>query len=211
LNRYVSPSRFRLALDDPDGVRFWDLELAEGHLTLRLRVQAGRVVALAGAPRAMPARLRATTNVSTRSSVFRVGLSQLEADVDWGATTGEAGFTARFTKTPVWELPFIVQPFLRGSLRRPFEGEGALLAFTLRNGEDSTSLVTRDYRLAVRESWMMRWLGGFAGGALSEFRRESEREADRYFGEALEALRQDVVDLTDAPAQSSGDGTAPHP
>jgi hypothetical protein len=200
LSRYVSPSRFRLALDDPDGVRFWDLELAENHVTLRLRVHEGRVVPLAGAPRAMPPRMRATTTVSTRSVVFRIGLSQLEADVEWGATSRAAGFTARFTKTPDWELPFIVQPFLRGSLRRPFEREGALLAFTLQGGEDhGATLVTRDYRLAVRESWMMRWLGGFAGGALTEFRRESEREADRYFGETLDALRQDVVELASPP------------
>jgi len=44
----------------------------------------------------------------------------------------------------------------------------------------------------TRSGEIVRWLGGQAQTAMDEFRRGAEEEADRFSGEALEALRQDV-------------------
>ena len=61
-------------------------------------------------------------------------------------------------------------------------------------------LLVRDYRLAVRESWIVRWLGSLAGTAMTEFWRGAEEEADRFSGQVLEALRMDVAALIEGGA-----------
>ena len=139
--------------------------------------------------------LRASTAFSTRAGLFRIGFRQLEAEVDLVSSRQQAGFAARFQRTPDWDLPFVVQPFLRGSLRRPFEGEGARLALGLVAPGDGPALLTRDYRVAVRENGLMRWLSEFAGSTVMDFRSTAEVEFDRYAGEILEALHQDMLAL----------------
>jgi hypothetical protein len=46
----------------------------------------------------------------------------------------------------------------------------------------------------IRESWIVRWLGGFAGKALDDL-RVAEAEADRFTLECLTAVREDLVSL----------------
>jgi hypothetical protein len=91
---------------------------------------------------------------------------------------------------------------MRGSLRRPFEGEGALLGFGLRDvaGAPHALVASRHYRLAVSESWIVRWLGGSVGAAVADFRRGAQVEADRFARDALIALRDDVRALLAAAA-----------
>jgi hypothetical protein len=103
-------------------------------------------------------------------------------------------FTAVFARQPEWRLPFLVRPFLRGSLRRPFEGEGSLLEFAIAE-TDGVTCLTRRYRLAVKESWIVRWMGGLTATAVSDFRRNAEAESDRFTSEGLNALKQDVETL----------------
>ena len=50
-------------------------------------------------------------------------------------------------------LPFLVEPLLRGSLRRPFDGEGALLGYSLETAGGGTTRFERRYEVAVRESY----------------------------------------------------------
>ena len=90
---------------------------------------------------------------------------------------------------------------LRSPLSRPFEGEGVLLSMSLESEPDGRFFLRRSFRMAVRESWITRRMGGVVSGALSEFREKAEQEADQFTGEVLEALRADVVALVDpAPA-----------
>ena len=51
----------------------------------------------------------------------------------------------------------------------------------------------RHYRARVAENFVLRWLGGMTSRALSEFRSGAEREADRFYGESLAALREDLI------------------
>lgn len=196
LRRGVLPIRFHLSVGDASA-RFWELDVYEGRIALQLRVQGGRLAPLLGPPRPLPWPLRATSSFSTRSGLFRVGFARLEAEVAPLAGARQAGFDARFRRAPDWDLPFLVQPFLRGSLRRPFEGEGAALSYSLQETAGGPTLVRRDYRLAVRESGLMRWLSDFAGGTVMDFRSTAEVEFDRYSGEILSALHADMVALAE--------------
>jgi hypothetical protein len=198
LEEYLAPSRFRLSVADLGGVVFWELSSADRRLTLRFRVFRGTLGPLNGPPRALPDHLRATAEVSVKSGIFRVGVEGLVAAVELTRTPTEKSFRAAFTKEPDWQLP-LVKPFLRAPLRRPFQGEGALLAFRLRETPEGVTLVDREYRLAVRESFVVRWLGSFGGGMATVFRAGAEAEADRFMGEGLWALRDDLVAYASAP------------
>jgi hypothetical protein len=117
----------------------------------------------------------------------------LEADVRVLGRPGEKRLEAAFGREPDWVIPFAVKPFLRSSLRRPFEGEGAFLAYGIRESGPGTTLVSRDYRIAVRESWLVRWMVGNASDAVAGFREGAEAEAERFDAEALTALRADFI------------------
>jgi hypothetical protein len=193
LEEYLAPSRFRLSLADANGVPFAELTSGENRLSLRFRVVGGRLGPLLGPPRALPDRVRATAAMSVKSGIFRVGAEGLVADVSFVSAEREKGFRAAFTREPDWQLPFGAKPFLRAPLRRPFQGAGALLAMSLRDAPEGATLVEREYRFAVRESFIVRWLGGIGGGMATVFRAGAEAEADRFMGECLWALRDDLV------------------
>src|SRR5262245_15110191 len=127
--------------------------------------------------------------------MFRYGVQDLEADVRVVGRPGERRFEAVFGQEPGWVIPFLVKPFLRSSLRRPFEGEGASLAYALRENGSGMTVVSRDYRVAVKESWLVRWLGGNTSEAAASYRVGAEAEADRFSADALLALRADVIRL----------------
>jgi hypothetical protein len=198
LTKYVSPARTRVILLDGTGATWWVAEARDNRFRLQLRVLRGNLAPWQGAPRALPDRLRVVTDVSAKMGLFRVGVRRLEGDVVLVRTPSRKAFIASFTHAPEWDLPFLIEPFLRSSLRRPFEGEGAQLGFGIESNSAGVTLLTRDYRIAVKESRIVRWLGGLGGDALSEFRRGAEAEANRFVGEALSALRQDVLALMES-------------
>jgi hypothetical protein len=193
LEEYLAPSRFRMLLTDENGRPYLELVTGGNRLDLRLRVFRGALGPLIGPPRPVPDRLRATTAFSVKSGVFRVGVLNLVADVGLVSSPAERGFRASFTREPDWQLPLLAKPFLRAPLRRPFEGSGALLAMGIRQAPEGVTLVEREYRFAVRESFIVRWLGGFGGGMATVFRAGAEAEADRFMGECLWALRDDLA------------------
>jgi hypothetical protein len=193
LDDYWAPSRFRLAVADANRTPFWEFGSADNRLTLRFRSFHGNLGPLNGLPRPLPDHLRATLSVSVKSGIFRVGVEDLVADVALVRTPVEKGFRAAFTREPDWQLPIVVRPLLRAPLQRPFQEGGALFSLALHQTPEGVSLLDREYRLAVRESWVVRWLGSFGGGMATVFRAGAEAEADRFTGECLWALRDDLV------------------
>jgi hypothetical protein len=196
LDDVIVPSRFAATALDETGARWWDVDARDARLAIRFRVHAGDLAPLEGPPREVPGRLRVRTALSSRTGIFRTGVHDLDADTELVRLPAEKGFVARFRRSPEWDLPFLVPLLLRPSLRRPFEGDGAVLSFGAQTGRDGPTLLTRHYRVAVRESWILRWVGGFAASAVNEFRR-GEAEADRFSAQALLALRDDLVALID--------------
>jgi hypothetical protein len=198
LDDVIVPSRFAATAVDETGARWWDVDARDARLAIGFRVHGGDLAPLDGTPREIPGRVRVRTALSSRTGIFRSGVHDLDADVELLRLPEEKGFTARFRRYPEWDLPFLVPLLLRSSLRRPFEGDGAVLSFGAEAGRDGPTLLTRHYRVAVRESWILRWFGGFAASAVAEFRR-GEAEADRFSAQALLALRDDLVALIDSP------------
>ena len=195
LRSYVLPIRLGFEIDDGDGGVVAALDGRDGRFTLRARIRDGRLVSLTGSPRPAPDRLRLRVDLTSRAGPFRYGMQGLEADVRVLGRPGERKLEAVFDREPDWVIPFVAKPFLRSSLRRPFEGDGALLAYAIRESGSGTTTVSREYRIAVKESWLVRWIGGNTGDAVASFRESAEAEAERFWGEALLALRADVVRL----------------
>ena len=200
IRKYASPIRMRLAVAEPSGADWWSLEASESLWTLRLRVRDGSLVPLEGpADRRLPPLLRATTDYSTRMGRYKVGASRLVADVTLTRTAAEKGFSARFLQEPDWELPFLVESLLHAPLRFPFEGPGSEAGWAARETPGAGTRLVRHYRARVRETWILRWLGGMTSSAVNEFRRGAEAEADLFHRECLLALRDDLGALASAP------------
>jgi hypothetical protein len=196
LRKYATPIRMRLLVADPAGTVWWSLEGSENLWALRLRLRDGSLVPLDGpADRRVPPLLRATIDYETRMGRFRVGASRLVGDVALSRTGLEKGFNARFRQPPDWQLPFLAESLLGGPLRFPFEAPGSEAGWAARETPEGGTLIVRHYRARVRETWILRWLGGMTGAAVDEFRSGAEREADLFHRECLLALRDDLVAL----------------
>jgi hypothetical protein len=195
LDKYATPIRLKAVAGDAAGLVWWEVEARDNLATLRCRVKNGRLAPLKASPRPIPDRLRLRTEYSTKAGPFRVGVDGLEADLSLVREPREKGFVAAFVRPPDWRLPFLIEPFLRGSLRYPFEGDGSLLAFSVRDEPGEPTRFVYEYRLPVRESWIVRWIGGLTSAAVDEFRRGAEDESDRFTGECLLALREDLRQL----------------
>jgi len=198
LDDVIVPSRLTATAFDDQGTKWWDLAARDARFTIQLRVHGGDLAPLDAPPRPIPGRLRVRTALSSKTGAFRTGVHDLDVDVELVRRLEERGFVARFRKPPNWDLPFLVPLLLRPALRRPFEGDGATLSFAAVAPGNEATLLTRHYRVAVKENWILRWLGGFAASAVNQFRR-GEAEADRFSAEALLALRDDVLALIDKP------------
>ncbi len=199
LEKYARPMRGSLVVADPGGAAWWTLEAADHLWTVRLRVRDGSLVPLEGlADRRLPGRLRATADYATQMGRFGVGADRIVADVALTRTPGEKGLSARFLEEPDWQLPFLVETLLDAPLRYPFEAPGSEIEWAARETPGGT-LLTGLYRARVRETWILRWLGGMVGNAVGEFRRGAELEADQYHRECLLALRDDLAALAASP------------
>jgi len=158
-------------------------------------VRDGSLVPLEGpSDRRLPGALRATADFATHMGRFKVGARGIVAQLALTRTGAEKGLAARFLEEPEWQLPFLVETFLHSPLRYPFEDPGSEIEWAVREKPGGT-LFTGLYRARVRETWILRWLGGMMDSAANEFRRGAEREADQYHRECLLALRDDLAAL----------------
>jgi hypothetical protein len=194
LEKHALPMRMAATAKDASEATWWSVELEKLLWTFRLRVRDGSLVPLDGpSDRRIPEQLRVTVDYSTKVGFFTIGVRDLVADVTLIRRPDEKGYRTRFQQEPEWRLPFIVKPFLRSSLRYPFEGSGSWSSFAVRGSTDGPTRLVRDLGTRVRESWIVKWLGGASNTTLSDFRKGAESESDRYSRECLYALRDDVV------------------
>jgi hypothetical protein len=199
LEKVVLPLGVEVSAFDASGTRWWRLSMEDGRLVLELRVSGGGLAPSDGSRRVLPSVLRLRAAGTTRAAGFRVGFHDLDAEVTLVRLPTEKGFVARFRDAPSWDLPFLVPLLLRSPLRRPFQGDGSMLAFGVRARPGETTLLTRHYRAAVQENWVLRWLGGLTARNVDAFRR-AEDEADAFTCEVLLALRDDVLALLAPPS-----------
>jgi len=194
LKKWAAPMRMSAVATDAAGVSWWSVDAADMLWTVRLRVRDGSLVPLEGTPdRRVPDELTVTADYSTKAGPFTIGVRDLVVDVTLTRSPGEKGYVVHYRQEPGWRLPFLIKPFLRGSLRYPFDGPGSSASLAVRESTDGPTEFVREFRFRVRESWIIRWLGGRGNEAMSDFRKGAELEADRYNQECLYALRDDVM------------------
>ncbi|HEX5179190.1 MAG TPA: hypothetical protein VFW04_07675 [Gemmatimonadaceae bacterium] len=203
LSHYVSPTGGEILVFDDANRAWWDAAKRGDAWSLDLRVANGNLAPLRGPPDRMPDHLHVRIDAATRTFIFRVGLANLVGDVTITRAPNEHAFTATFRKEPDWQLPPLVETMLKAPLQRPFQGSGASVTFDIRDGQahEAPTVIFREYDLTVRESRIMRWLGGLGDAAVEDFRTGAETEFDQFAGETLSALRDDVAQLTQTAGQ----------
>jgi hypothetical protein len=195
LDKYLEPARYRLTLTDRSSAPMFELVGANRMLTVRYRLQRGKLVSLSGPPRPLPDTLQLHADASLKVKVFRVGFHNLVTDFTITRTSRERAWTVVAQREPEWDLPLATERLIRTPLRRPFEGPGALFTIGVRDSAGGQTVLTRHARLAVQESAIMRFIGSLAAHATSELADRVERERDRFLYEAFVALQEDLGSL----------------
>jgi len=193
LDKYVSPARYRLRLQDGGGTMWLDAAGSDNVFTISYRVRDGQLLPLTGSARPLPDTLQINVDFSAKFMIFRVGVSRLIGDFAFLRSDEERGWAVHFRHEPDWHFPLAVNTLIRTSLRHPFEGEGIALRVSVRDRTGSQALLSREASVSVQESTIVRWLGGLGNSAMSDFAGRAEAEENRYVFEVLSALKADFV------------------
>ena len=193
LDKYVSPARYRLRLQDGGGTMWLDAAGSDNVFTISYRVRDGQLLPLTGSARPLPDTLQINVDFSAKFMIFRVGVSRLIGDFAFLRSDQERGWAVHFRHEPDWHFPLAVNTLIRTSLRHPFEGEGITLRVSIRDRSGSQALLSREASVSVQESTIVRWLGGLGNSAMSDFAGRAEAEENRYVFEVLSALKADFV------------------
>jgi hypothetical protein len=203
LDKYVTPTIYRITLTGRDGRKYFDGIGRPGTLVVRLRSLDDRLVALDGAPTPFPDSLRISMDVSMKYKLFRVGFTGMQGDFTIERGEHEQAWQMRFTKEPSWHFPLAMNQLIRVPLKRPFQGRGVELRVGVRDDRGPQALSIRQARAIVNESTIMRWLGNLGFSAMSDFSGKSEQEENRFWAEMFMALRRDAADALGATAESA--------
>lgn len=195
IDKYVRPSDLHLRLTDHQGATFLDVAQSDGAFAIRLRARDGNLIPLSGAPRVMPDSLTLIVDASAKFKIFRVGFRGLRGDFTIERGEHERAWMMRFRQEPDWHFPLAVDHLIKAPLRRPFEGRGSELRLAVRDDLGNQSMSVRQVRTAVRESAIMRWLGGLGATAFGEYEGRTEAEENRFLQELFGALRLDFARL----------------
>lgn len=192
IRKYVTGSRYRFSLTDRSGAAYFDAVGADQRLTIRYRVKAGTIVSYIGPPRAVPDSLRLVSDLSMHVKMFDVGWKNLAADFLVRRTDHSRSWTIVAQSEPNWQLPLITERLLRSPLRRPFQGEGASLELGVVDSVGTQTLLYRRSRLEVKESPILRFLGGLVTRVFDDLDTAVEREEAAYVRELMVAFQQDA-------------------
>ena len=195
VDKYVMPTRWRMDVTDPQGVRYVSVTGVPGTILIRARARNGQLVPLAGAPRPLPDTLRVELDALAKFRIFHVGFSGMVGDFIVERGEHEAGFFFRFRREPEWHFPLAIDYLIKTPLRRPFEGRGTELRLAVRDDMGAQSMSQRYARTVVNESAIMRWLGNLGASAFGDFEGASEAEENRFLAGMFDALRRDIAAL----------------
>lgn len=194
LKKYVEPTRFHSILQDKSGATWLDVRWENSALTIACRgTRDGHLAPLSGGNATMPDTLTLTTDVFTKVAIFSAGMSGLEAEVTRIHEPRERGWHLQFHRQPKFHIPLAMGHFMHGSLKEPFEGQGSGLHLVMRDSTGAQTLLERDGHIAVKESMIMKWFGGFGKAAVGDFAGQSEAEENRFDAEVFGALEADLA------------------
>jgi len=192
LDKYLGPAKYHFAFADRAGVPVFDVVGRDRAMTIRYRLQSGKLTTLSGPPKPWPDTLQLTSDVKLKVKIFNVGFHGLLTDLVLDNEGHERGYTFISQHEPDWDLPFITERFIRSPLRRPFEGEGAVFRMIVRDSGGAQSTLGRHVRLNVQESAIMRFIGGLASHAMGDLDAKVEADEDRFIRDLFLALQADL-------------------
>jgi hypothetical protein len=195
LDKYLGPAKYHLALADRAGAPLFDVVGHDRAVTIRYRLQQGKLTTLSGPPRPWPDSLLLTSDVTLKVKIFTVGFHNLLTDFIIGNTGRDRGWTIVAQHEPKWDLPFVTERLIRSPLHRPFEGPGALFRLSVRDSAGGQTVLARRARLDVQESAIMRFSGSLASHALGDLDTKVEVEEDRFIRDTFSALQADLRPL----------------
>jgi hypothetical protein len=192
VKKYVRPARLVLQLGDGAGAKWLDARLRDGVLALRFRTRDGHLLALDGPARPLPDSALLEVEAYERFFIFDVGVSEMMGDFHMVRAPTVRGWAMSFRKAPRWHLPLAVRHLIAGPLDRPFQSDGIVFNVVLRD-DGAQTLLVRQLDVSVKESAIVRWLGGLGSHAMEDFAGRAEVEENRFLADALLALRADLV------------------
>jgi hypothetical protein len=193
LRKYVGPTRFHSILADRTGTTWMDIQWENGALRIACRgTKDGRLAPLAGGTQTMPDSLVLKTDFFTKIAIFAVGMSDLESDVIVVHSAHERGWRFEFHREPRFHLPLAIGHFMHASLRRPFEDGGASLAIVMKDTTGGETLLERDGHIAIKESTIVKWMGGLGKAAMGDYAGQTEAEENRFDADVFSGLEADV-------------------
>lgn len=192
LEKYISPSRYRLQLTDSRGAKWFDVRGRDNLLQMRFRTRGGHFMPLEGGVRTIPDSLQIKVDLTTRILFFNVGVANMEGEFHNVESERERGWLMRFRKEPEWKLPPAVRFFIKSPLRRPFQGNGTSYRISLRDTPGGQTILNHRSAMVVQESAILRFLGKLGATAMGDFVGESEAQENRFNAEVFSALRMDI-------------------
>ena len=192
LDKYLGPAKYHFLLTDRSGATLFDVTGANRSMTLKWRVHQGKLASLSGAPHPWPDTLVLTSDLTLRVKLFTVGFEGLVSEFVISNAAHERAWSIVSQREPKWVLPLITERLLRSPLHRPFEAQGSLLRFAVRDSAGTQSVLSRRTRLDVQESAIMRFMGALASHAVGELDRRVEGEEDRFLRDGFVALESDL-------------------
>lgn len=192
LDKYLGPAKYHFAFADRSGTPVFDVVGRDRAMTIRYRLQSGKLTTLSGPPKPWPDTLQLTSDVKLKVKIFNVGFHGLRTDLVLDNEGHERGYTFISQHEPDWDLPLITERFIRSSLRRPFEGEGAIFRMIVRDSTGAQSTLGRHVKLNVQESAIMRFIGGLASHAMGDLDAKVEADEDRFIRDLFLALQADL-------------------
>lgn len=199
LRRYVHTARMRWTLIDSAGTAYWEMGLAAGQMTMRVRTAGGRMLALQGPPRLMPDSVTLAADVAVKVSRFTVGVRNYRGDFRIIANEHERAWELISRREPEWVLPLFTRTLLRTPLRRPFQDEGAQFRIGVRDSAGAQSLLYRTLRLEVQESAILRFVARLGAIAMSDYSGDVEREEMAWLHDLFTAMLADIRTGTPGP------------
>ena len=192
LDKYLGPAKYNFAFADRAGTPMFDVVGRDRSMTIRYRLQQGKLTTLTGAPKPWPDTLQLTSDVKLKVKIFTVGFHSLLTDVVIDNEGHERGFAFISQHEPQWDLPFVTERLIRSPLRRPFEGEGALFRMVVHDSVGAQSTLGRLVRFNVQESAIMRFIGSLASHAMGDLDAKVEADEDRFIRDLFLALQADL-------------------
>ena len=193
VQRYVSSAKYLLRVEDEAGMPWLAVDMGSGRLTLRWRTHDGTLQPFDGPIRKAPEVFRMRASAAVKVFLFTVGASEIVSELRVVDRPGERGWEIAMREEPDWQLPLASERLLRSPLRRPFEGEGAMVRYVARDSAGAQTLLVRDIRAQVQESSMLRFLNSLGNKMASDLDEPTEAELQQFLSEAILALHRDVV------------------